>query len=103
MRKSGDGAISTSSHDDLTLDSSANADSTVASSHCDPKEEEELVQLRLLLAEEQSKSQQMQEELEETKSKVMELSRRFEDATRAYEQERRVSSFAYPLPESFFK
>ena len=34
---------------------------------------------------------EVEKELEKTKSKVSELNRRFQDATRAYEQEKRVS------------
>lgn len=69
---------------------------------------EELTRVLGLLSEEQAKSQALQEkvtsmekqlskskdvekELEKAKSKVSELNRRFEDATRAYEQEKRVS------------
>ena len=37
------------------------------------------------------KKQEVEKELEKTKGKVSELNRRFQDATRAYEQEKRVS------------
>lgn len=37
------------------------------------------------------KKQEVEKELEKAKGKVSELNRRFQDATRAYEQEKRVS------------
>ena len=69
---------------------------------------EELTRVLGLLSEEQAKSRTLQEkvdsmektleknkglekEMEKLQSKVSELNRRFEDATRAYEQEKRVS------------
>lgn len=39
------------------------------------------------------KTKELEKELEKAKSKISELNRRFEDATRAYEQEKRVSAF----------
>ena len=69
---------------------------------------EELTRILGLLSEEQAKSQALEEkvesmekqlrkskdlerELEKVNSKVLELNRRFEDANRAYEQEKKVS------------
>ncbi len=53
---------------------------------------EEMVILRAQLEAEVSKNRQVTKDLEEAKAKIMELNRRCQDATRAYEQERRVSS-----------
>jgi DNA repair exonuclease SbcCD ATPase subunit len=41
--------------------------------------------------------QEVEKELEKTKGKVSELNRRFQDATRAYEQEKRVSNNMHVL------
>ena len=77
-------------------------------SNDDSMPNEELTRVLGLLSEEQAKSRALQQkldsmekqlgkgkelekELEKTKGKVSELNRRFEDATRAYEQEKRVS------------
>lgn len=56
------------------------------------------------LHEEQEKCQRLQEEhsrvlleLEKYKERVSELNRRFEDATRAYEQEKRVSGALFDI------
>ena len=89
VRKSGDGAMSNSSNQDHTPDISICDENTAPSLH--KADDEELEKVRLLLAEEQAKSERVERELEETRGKVLELNRRFEDATRAYEQERRVS------------
>ena len=75
-----------------------------------PIPNQELTRVLGLLSEEQAKSQALQEkvdsmekqlektkdterELEKVKSKILELNRRFEDANRAYEQEKRVGGF----------
>ncbi len=51
---------------------------------------EEIIRLRALLAEEQAKNKRMDKEVEEGRGKALELNRRCQDATRAYEQERKV-------------
>ena len=88
MRKSGDGATSSTPNTDYTPQSGVLDDPTDESS----SESKELARLRALLAEEQEKNKQVRKELEETKGKVLELNRRYQDATRAYEQERRVGT-----------
>ena len=89
VRKSGDGAMSTSSHNDHTPNSAGEDEDPLPQSQFQ-NDDEELSCLRLLLEEEQVKNKKVEKELEETRGKVQELNRRFEDATRAYEQERRV-------------
>ena len=103
-------------------DSSVISDHSAQSSISEPDDglpNEELTRVLGLLSEEQAKTQNLQEkvdsmekqlektkdlemelekmkdlekELEKTKSKVSDLNRRFQDATRAYEQEKRVST-----------
>ena len=51
---------------------------------------EEVTRLKAELEKEEGKRKAVEKELEETKAKVVELNRRCQDATRAYEQERRV-------------
>ena len=53
---------------------------------------EEVSLLRAQLEEVESRNQQLVQEVGELREKNAELSRRYQDATRAYEQERRVSS-----------
>lgn len=79
-----------------------------------PVPNEELSRVLGLLSEEQARSQALEEkiesmekqlqksrdlerELEKVNSKVLELNRRFEDASRAYEQEKKVSSWLITL------
>jgi len=81
--------MSTSSHCDHTPNSTGDDEDPLPQSQ-QQNDDEELSHLRLLLVEEQAKSRKVEKELEETRGKVQELNRRFEDATRAYEQERRV-------------
>ena len=98
-------------------DTSTISDHSAQSSISEPDDglpNEELTQVLGLLSEEQAKSRSLQEkmdsmekqlektkelekELEKTKSKVSELNRRFQDATRAYEQEKRVSNVIFGL------
>lgn len=95
----------------FSLGESVISDHSAQSSISEPDDglpNEELTRVLGLLSEEQSKSQDLQEkvdllekqlgktrdlerELEKAKGKVSELNRRFQDATRAYEQEKRVS------------
>lgn len=92
-------------------ESSIISDHSAQSSISEPDDglpNEELTRVLSLLSEEQAKARSLQEkveslekqleskkevekELEKTKGKVSELNRRFQDATRAYEQEKRVS------------
>lgn len=92
-------------------ESSVISDHSAQSSISEPDDglpSEELTRVLGLLSEEQAKTRNLQEkvdllekqlektkdmekELEKTKGKVSELNRRFQDATRAYEQEKRVS------------
>ena len=92
-------------------ESSIISDHSAQSSISEPDDglpNEELTRVLGLLSEEQAKSRSLQEkveslekqldkkqevekELEKAKGKVSELNRRFQDATRAYEQEKRVS------------
>ena len=53
---------------------------------------DEMVMLRAQFEAEATKNRHLAKELEEAKAKIMELNRRCQDATRAYEQERRVST-----------
>ena len=79
VRKSGDGTMSTSSNRDHTVDISVSDENPSPPSH--KVEDGEMTRLRNLLAKEQTKNQSMERELEETQGKVLELIRRFEDAT----------------------
>ena len=92
-------------------ESSLISDHSAQSSISEPDDglpSEELTRVLGLLSEEQAKTRSLQkkldslekqlektkeieEELEKTKGKVSELNRRFEDTSRAYEQEKRVS------------
>ena len=83
------------SEDSLADDSSSGAATTRGGaggggSSAPHPSSEEMVILRAQLEVEQSKNRRVVKELEEAKAKIMELNRRYQDATRAYEQERRV-------------
>ena len=56
----------------------------------DNNQGDELIRLQGLLADERARNKCLEKELEDTKGRIMELNRRYQDATRAYEQERTV-------------
>ena len=87
VRKSGDDATTTKANSDQTNEAGASEDS---SSSARVEEDKEMSRLKSLLEDEQTKNRTIEKELAELKEKILELNRRFQDATRAYEQEKKV-------------